>query len=112
VLALVAEKSENVRLEVISAQYWRLLEIENVLLGLQLLIQLRVDSLIELLLVQSLQISHRPSLTRDSESHWLGVTQRLPLAEEIPIYSDLQTLTQQLLVTSRYLFGPVQVGVT
>lgn len=110
-LALVAEKSENVRLEVISAQYWRLLEIENVLLGLQLRIQLRVDSLIELLHVQSLQINRRPSLTRDSESHRLGVTKRLPLAEEIPIYSDLQTLTQLLLVTSRYLVGPVQVWV-
>ena len=107
-LALVDEKSENARLEVFSAQYWRLLEIGSVFLGLQLLIQLRVDRFIELLPVQSLQINCKLSLTRESESHWLAVRQRLPLAEEIPIYFDPQALTQVLLLTSRYLVAPVQ----
>jgi hypothetical protein len=114
VLALVAEKSENIRVEVFSAQYFRLLTVESVFLGLQSMLQVKDDRLIELLellLVQSLQINCMLSLTRESESHWLGVRHRLPLAEEIPIYFDPHPLTQLLLVTSRYLVAPVQVGV-
>jgi hypothetical protein len=107
---LVAEKSENVRLEVFSAQYWRLLDIGSVLFGLQLLVQLGVDRCIELLPAQSLQIICKVSLARESESHWLGVRHRSPLAEESPIYFDPQALTQVLLLTSRYLVVPVQVG--
>lgn len=108
------EKSENVRVEVFSAQYFRLLAVESVFLGLQSMLQIKDDRLIELLellLVQSLQINCKLSLTRESESHWLGVIHRLPLAEEIPIYFDPHPLTQLLLVTSRYLVAPVQVGV-
>jgi hypothetical protein len=81
-----------------------------VLLGLQLLIQLRDDRWIELLPAQSLQINCKLSLARESESHWLGVRHRSPFAEESPIYFDPQALTQVLLLTSRYLVAPVQVG--
>jgi hypothetical protein len=109
VLALISEKSENVRTQVSSAQYSRLLEIETRSLGLQLLIQLRIDRWIELLPVQSLQIYCGLSLTRESESHWLGVRHRSPLAEESPIYFDPQELTQVLLLTSRNLVPPVQI---
>jgi hypothetical protein len=69
VLALLVEKLENLRLEIFSAQYWRVLEIESVILGLQLLIQLRVDSCIELLPAQSLHIICKLSLARKYESH-------------------------------------------
>ena len=71
--------------------------------------QFKIDRCIELVpAVQSLQTDCRLSVVRGKVAHWLGVRQRAPLAEECPIYSEPQELTQVSVLKSRYLVAPVQ----